>query len=215
MLVRTFYFDEFLKSLKTLKSTLSAQPSLENANYCVLEDHFRIGSLSVLNTTPIIQDDMVRVQLQLESYYPRDILVQSMKLSFEMHVKPLPGVESEFSMLPLNAANRSVKQPMLKVGLYLDYQEDRTLSSATVVCDMPKASNPVRRTSSTKRKLSPTMQSDFANFVTIQNVAIQPGMNSIELATKATRVGHWVFKQVESATLRLFVTNSLIKLICL
>lgn len=40
------------------------------------------------------------------------------------------------------------------------------------------------------------VRSDFTNAVLTKNFAINPGMNCIELKTKATRVGTWSFKQL-------------------
>ncbi|XP_065365751.1 trafficking protein particle complex subunit 10 [Calliphora vicina] len=194
-LVRSFYFDEFLKSLKSLKSALSAQPSLENANFCVLEDHFRILHIQVLNDKPIIQDEYVCVQLQFESLYPRDVLVDEIKLSFERYVTPLPTQQNVASVGP----NKSVvanKENRLKFSLLLDRKQDNTLACASVACDIPKPKQPVRRTSSTKRKLSPSVQSDFTNFVAAENIVIHPGLEMVELKTKGTRVGQWEFKQL-------------------
>lgn len=190
-LVRTFYFDEFLKSMKSLNTTLSAQPSLENANFCVLEDHFRIVDLEVLNTNPIIQDDHLLVQLKLESLYPREIVVETIKLCYELHVA------AELEPADGSTSFASAKHPKeQKVTLQLFYKEDNTINCASVVCDTPKTKQPVRRTSSTKRKLSPSVQADFSNIVQAENIALQPGMNFLELKGKATRVGRWQFKQL-------------------
>ncbi|XP_067614084.1 trafficking protein particle complex subunit 10 [Eurosta solidaginis] len=190
-LVRSFYFDEFLKSIKTLTTTLSAQPSIENANYCVLEDHFRICDINVLNVEPIIQDDIVKVQLKLESLYPREVFAECIQLSYEMHVAPLTG---EVAASPLVCSTH--KESLLKMSLRLDYKQDNTLDCASVACELPKTKQPVRRTSSTKRKLSPSVQSDFTNFVATEKVTLQPGGNILELKSKATRVGTWDFKQM-------------------
>ncbi|XP_037817828.1 trafficking protein particle complex subunit 10 [Lucilia sericata] len=194
-LVRSFYFDEFLKSLKLLKSALSAQPSVENANFCVLEDHFRILNIQVLNDKPIIQDEYVCVQLQFESLYPRDVLVDEIKLSFERYVTPLPTQQNMVNV-GLNKPIAANKENRLKFSLLLDRKQDTTLACASVACDIPKPKQPVRRTSSTKRKLSPSVQSDFTNFVAAENIVIHPGLEVVELKTKGTRVGQWEFKQL-------------------
>ncbi|XP_036673986.3 trafficking protein particle complex subunit 10 [Drosophila suzukii] len=196
-LVRTFYFDEFLKSLKTLKTTLSAQPSIENANYCVLEDHFRVLDIEVVNQKPIIQDDYILVQMKVESLYPRGIVAENIKLCYELQAAPL---ELAMENVSLNVSPSAVKvkesTSRLKVSLQLVYKQDNRLHSAAVACDMPKSKQPVRRTSSTKRKLSPSVQADFTNFVQAENIALQPGVNLVELKAKATRVGSWQFKQL-------------------
>nr|NP_650431.1 shal interactor of Di-Leucine motif [Drosophila melanogaster]Q9VFB7.1 RecName: Full=Trafficking protein particle complex subunit 10; AltName: Full=Shal Interactor of Di-Leucine Motif; AltName: Full=Trafficking protein particle complex subunit TMEM1; AltName: Full=Transport protein particle subunit TMEM1; Short=TRAPP subunit TMEM1 [Drosophila melanogaster]AAF55143.1 shal interactor of Di-Leucine motif [Drosophila melanogaster]AAM49960.1 LD45339p [Drosophila melanogaster]ACL90995.1 CG6623-PA [ len=196
-LVRTFYFDEFLKSLKTLKTTLSAQPSIENANYCVLEDHFRILDIEVVNQKPIIQDDYILVQLKVESLYPRGVVAENVKLCYELEASSL---ELAMENVSLTASPSTVKakdtSSRLKVSLQLVYKQDNRLHSAAVACDLPKSKQPVRRTSSTKRKLSPSVQADFTNFVQAENIALQPGVNLIEMKAKATRVGCWQFKQL-------------------
>lgn len=189
ILVRTFYFDEFLKSLKSLDTTLSAQPSIENANYCVLEDHFRTLDIEVLNSKTIIQDDHLLVQLKLESLYPREIVVECIKLCYELHLANY--LEDGMQEVALKDSGSQ-----LKVSLQLFHKQDNTLNCASVVCDTPKTKQPVRRTSSTKRKLSPSVQADFTNIVQIENTALQPGINLIELKGKATRVGRWQFKQL-------------------
>ncbi|XP_037948479.1 trafficking protein particle complex subunit 10 [Teleopsis dalmanni] len=202
MLVRTFYYDEFLKSAKSLKSSLSAQPSLENANFCVLEDHFRICDIDVLNAKSIIQDDYIIVQVKLDSLYPREIVAETLKLSYEVHVTPLIAGEAvQVANLSTHNASTahtpapSAKESRLKFALHLDYQQDNNLACASVACGTPKMKQPVRRTSSTKRKLSPSMQSDFSNFVATENLSLKPGINIIELRGKATRVGTWDLKQ--------------------
>ncbi|KAH8382030.1 hypothetical protein KR009_001512, partial [Drosophila setifemur] len=196
-LVRTFYFDEFLKSLKTLKTTLSAQPSMENANFCVLEDHFRVVDIEVANQKPIIQDDHIVVHLKVESLYPREVVAENIKLCYELQAVPL---ELAMENVSLNASPSPVKvkesASRLKVSLQLIYKQDNRLHSASVSCDTPKSKQPVRRTSSTKRKLSPSVQADFTNFVQAENIALQPGINFIELKAKATRVGSWQFRQL-------------------
>ncbi|KAH8332437.1 hypothetical protein KR074_003361, partial [Drosophila pseudoananassae] len=196
-LVRTFYFDEFLKSLKTLKTTLSAQPSMENANFCVLEDHFRIVDIEVANQKPIIQDDFIVVHIKVDSLYPREIVAENIKLCYELQAAPLE-VAMENVSLTATPSTTKVKDTTsrLKVSLQLAYKQDNRLHSASVSCDTPKSKQPVRRTSSTKRKLSPSVQADFTNFVQAENIALQPGVNFVELKAKATRVGSWTFKQL-------------------
>lgn len=41
-----------------------------------------------------------------------------------------------------------------------------------------------------------TARNDFTNNVSNDNVVLHPGMNTIELRTKATRTGLWKFRQV-------------------
>ncbi|EDW81077.1 uncharacterized protein Dwil_GK11213 [Drosophila willistoni] len=197
-LVRTFYFDEFLKSLKNLNTTLSAQSSMENANFCVLEDHFRILDIEVITPKPIIQDDFVVVQLKMESFYPREIVAETIKLCYELETPP---ALEEVALTTPTTKESSISQ--LKVSLQLSYKQDNKLHMSTVSCDSPKTKHSVRRTSSTKRKLSPSVHADFSNFVQAENTALQPGVNIIELKAKAMRVGNWQFKQLSLCMSRL------------
>lgn len=80
--------------------------------------------------------------------------------------------------------------------LHLDYKQDKSLSCASVACDTGKVTQPVRRTSSARRKQSPTTRLDFTNSVSAESARIQPGVNTIELNSKATRVGRWKLKQL-------------------
>ncbi|XP_055375217.1 trafficking protein particle complex subunit 10 [Condylostylus longicornis] len=191
VLVRTFYFDEFLKSLKNLPQILKVENDA-NPYFCILEEHFKICAIDVLNEGIIIQDDMVIVQVKLESNFPREIYVDKILLSYEMssnnNANDLPSVDSISNNCFLNS-----KQ---EVFLHLEYKQDNTLSSASVRCDVQKSSKPVRRTSSTRRKISPTIRADFTNCFAVDPLVIHPGNNLIELKGKALRVGIWNFKQL-------------------
>lgn len=105
---------------------------------------------------------------------------------------------------------------MLPVTAFLDYKQDNSINCASVVCDT-KNMLPVRRSSSTRSKASPTgklspflnfaivlnhmgflatVRKDFSNKVIAENVLLTPGENTVDLSAKATRVGLWSFKQV-------------------
>lgn len=196
-LVRTFYFDEFLKSLKALDKTNLAE-QLPQSHSAVLEDHFKILCITVKNENPIIQDNFITVELKLESNFPREILPDRISLSYEMTPKSVTDVTKyeDKTMLPMSA--------------HLDYKQDNTLSSASVVCDLKNSKNSLRRSSSVKRKVSPTLRSDFTNCAFTEKIVIKPGINIIELKTKATRVGTWLLKQLSIQVQQLdFLSESL------
>lgn len=182
-LVRTFYFDEFLKSLKNLNKTNLAE-QLPQHHSAVLEDHFKITRIQVLNEDPIIQDNIIIVELKLESNFPREIVADCISISYDMTPKSATDVA------------KYEDKTMLPISVHLDYKQDNTLSSASVVCDVKSNKSALRRSSSVKRKISPTARSDFTNCVTIENCVIKPGSNIIELKAKATRVGIWLLKQL-------------------
>lgn len=128
------------------------------------------------------------VVLKVDSNFPREIFCQQVLLSFEMD----PKQPSDAAPSIATAAEPSA---LLPISVHLDYKQDHTLSCASVACDN-KAKQPVRRTSSTRRKISPTQRSDFTNSVSSEKVLLQPGSNVIELKSKAKRVGSWSFKQL-------------------
>lgn len=184
ILVRCFYFDEFLKSMKELK----AREDVSNA--CVLEDHFQIMTMKILTDLPIVQDRTIELEVMLESKFPREVVVNKIAMAFEQFQtsKTLVDIGNDAITNPFAMGT---KQPMT---LQLAYKQDNSLESASVVCE--QKGKPVRRSSSTRRKISPTLRHDFTNCVSIQNVSLQPGRNVVILSSKATRVGTWMFKQL-------------------
>lgn len=201
MVVRNYYFDEFLKSLKSLKATLTTENFVDNSNYMVLEDNFQIMAIEVLNKEPIMQDNWINVQLHLESLYPREVLIDELQLSSE-HFTNEDNITSLGEFSPLTGLNKSKANSntsvnRLKFNLQLSYKEDNSLDRAIVSCGAPKSKRAVRRVSSTKRKLSPSIQSDFSNYIDAKNFVLKPGMNVIDLKSKGNRVGQWTFRQVQ------------------
>lgn len=181
-LVRTFYFDEFLKSLKIVQSILNVSEKSQN-NYVALEDHFKIVDIQLFNKSPVIQDSLLTLDIKIESNFPREIICEAIALSFELIGKQQPqdvsSLANEFDMLPFT--------------IHLDYKQDNTLSGASVVCESKEK---VRRTSSGKNENAPPPRSDFSNAAMLENVLIHPGVNILSLKTKAAQVGAWNFKQI-------------------
>ena len=181
-LVRTFYFDEFLKSLKIIQSVLNVSEKGHN-NYVGLEDHFKIMDIQLFNISPIIQDSLLTLEIQIDSHFPREIICEVMALSFELSRKQQPqdvsSLSNEFDIQPFT--------------IHLDYKQDNTLSGASVVCETKEK---VRRTSSGKNESAPPVRSDFSNAAILENVLIHPGVNFLSLKTKAAQVGAWNFKQI-------------------
>lgn len=179
ILVRTFYFDDFLKSLKTVQPLLNTD---EKGSLVAMEDHFRLIEITSLTQTPIIQDSMIEIELKIESNFPREILCQSFSLSFELIGKnpeaPLTQ-QNDFELLPFS--------------IHLDYKQDNTLSGASIVCE---TKGKVRRTSSGKHENLQVVSTDFKNCATTTDVRFHPGINNILLKTKALEVGNWNFKQI-------------------
>lgn len=181
-LVRTFYFDEFLKSLKSVQHLLNVSEKSQN-NYVLLEDHFKLDDIHLFNKSPIIQDSLLTIELKIESHFPREIICEVVAVSFELIGKSpsadIAALSSEFDMLPFT--------------IHLDYKQDNSLSGASVVCENKEK---VRRTSSGKNESSQIVRSDFSNSAILENLLIHPGTNVITLKTKAAQVGTWNIKQI-------------------
>lgn len=181
-LVRTFYFDEFLKSLKNVQTVLNVSEK-GSSNYVALEDHFKIDDVHLFNKSPVIQDSLLTLELKIESLFPREIICEVVAISFDLVGKhqnqDMAELSTEFDMLPFT--------------IHLDYKQDNTLSGASVVCESKEK---IRRTSSGKNENSPTVRSDFTNAALLEKVLIHPGCNTLTLKTKAAHVGTWNFKQI-------------------
>lgn len=90
-LVRRYYFDEYMKSIKIVGSNNKLDISDLDGSYndCMvpLEDHFGIVDILVTQTGPIIQDDIITVQLKVVSNFPKEIIVNKIAISFETYSK--------------------------------------------------------------------------------------------------------------------------------
>lgn len=186
-LVRTFYFDEFLKSLKNIQNLLTDTATTSPNNFVALEDHFAIVELHLFNKSPIIQDSVLDLELKIESHFPREILCEMIAVSFELVGKSNKQENcqqsSDFDMLPFS--------------IHLDYKQDNSLSASAVVCESSKEK--VRRTSSGKSDNSPVMRCDFTNSAQVASkgsIVVHPGINTFSLTTKACQVGTFDFKQI-------------------
>lgn len=184
ILVRYYYFEEYLKSLKQLKDKEAVLVPFE----CPLEDHFKVQSVRVLSDGVIIHDHDIELELVLESHFPREIHVDQVQLSY-VAADPQKTEDTELVVETKNSLGSK-----LPLKLNLEYKQDHTLDCSALVLESKK--QPVRRTSSTKRKVMVISRGNFENFVQCTSTVIKPGMNSILLRTKATRVGNWSLSQL-------------------
>lgn len=185
ILVRYYYFEEYLKSLKQLKQ--SGQVDF-TPHVCPLEDHFKVQSVRMISALPIIQDHDIEVEVIIESHFPREIHADQLQLAF--------AVESVVAQpdQDLSSDPKYCLGPKLPLRLHLEYKQDHTLDCSSMVLESKK--QPVRRTSSTRRKAAVTTRGDFSNHVHMGSAAIKPGLNCVTLVGKATRVGTWAFRQL-------------------
>lgn len=189
ILDRMKHFDEFLRLLdKGLAPNELTPESVEAGNQSVmapLEDHFKIIDVHLDCVSPVVQDTQVMVILTVNSQFPREVFIDKCQISMEM---------CEKETLNDNFGGIAFENARLPMRLVLDYKQDDTLNCASVACGA-KGKLPVRRTSSARRKVSITNRTDFTNALSTSNVLLKPGLNMIELQTKATRVGFWALKQ--------------------
>lgn len=193
ILVRYYYFEEYLKSLKELRKEPPSErdESELGPHVCPLEDHFKVLTVKLVSeegesNNEIIQDHMITVEVNCESFFPREIFADKIQLAF--------GPDSVVLTEDNTADSRSTWGSKLPLKLHLEYKEDTTLDCSAMILENKKA--PVRRTSSTRRKAQVATRGDFSNCVQLENVAIKPGLNTITLKAKATRVGKWAFRQL-------------------
>lgn len=120
ILVRTFYFDEFLVSLKSIQliptkiddeksndnddnndDSVTNDDALKQNMFATLDDHFQVIDIDVKrqNDEQIIQDEYIFVDIKIDSHFPREILADQIALSFEMHVKPVANEQPTASEL--------------------------------------------------------------------------------------------------------------------
>jgi hypothetical protein len=181
ILVRTFYFDDFLKSLKGIQSILTSNEKESNA-FVHFDDHFKLIDIHLENECPIIQDSVLIIELKIESNFPREILCEAVAMCFELCGKSPENNEfapCEFDMMPFS--------------LHLDYKQDNNLNCASVACENK---GKVRRTSSGKNENQPLAKADYKYSTSAKKVLFHPGINMITLTTKARDVGVWNFKQI-------------------
>lgn len=185
ILLRYFYFEEYLKCIKQLKSN-PGTISEGLPHVCPLEDHFKVHDVRILSEAIIIQDHEISVELSVESHFPREIFADKIQLAFETEA----AVNPEDSV----PESKQLIGSKLPLKLHLEFKQDNSLDCSAMILESKR--QPVRRTSSTKRKATVTSRGDFSNSVQNGNLSIKPGLNTIVLSTKATRVGSWTFRQL-------------------
>lgn len=85
IMVRKYYFDEFAKSIKQIGPALSGSNKEANDLECItpFEDHFEAIHILIVQTAPIIQDDLISVQLKIISNFPKEVTCNRISISFE------------------------------------------------------------------------------------------------------------------------------------
>lgn len=119
--------------------------SLEKALTVPLEHVVKIVSVKSMDDGVVLQDGVVRVELAVESNFPREFVCQNVLVSMETdtkeNVKSGKTGEKYCKGRILSGVDLKPRDPMLeKLHFYrhLDVKQDKQLASASVVCKQPE-----------------------------------------------------------------------------
>lgn len=198
--VRNTYFEEMFGYMKMISSP---QPLLIEFG-CV----FVIHSMEIKVMDKIVQDCVVNIEISIESLFPREVNCTKASISVEEIQKPLISNKKKGSklisepLIPLlSKCTLEDMKPFdpsllqLQVYSYLDYKEDKSLGSASVI---HKSTKPiVRRSDSTKhRKPSVNAKGDFSKALLCNEFIVKPGMNTFTLTRRVDQPGFYKVGQI-------------------
>ncbi|KZC10834.1 Trafficking protein particle complex subunit 10 [Dufourea novaeangliae] len=198
--VRNTYFEEMLGYMKMISSP---QPLLIELG-CA----FVILSMEVKVMDKVVQDCVVNIEISIQSLFPREVRCTKASISVEEIQKPQALTKkkgSKTSVEPsiplLSKCTLEDMQPFdprllqLEVYSYLDYKEDKSLGSASVVHRNTKPV--VRRSDSTKhRKPSVNAKGDFSKALSCDEFIMKPGMNTFTLVRCVDQPGFYKVGQL-------------------
>ncbi|KAK4885083.1 hypothetical protein RN001_001354 [Aquatica leii] len=185
-LIRWSYFDEMRKCLETLDKSLVVP----------FEDVIKIVNVSVKNNNGVVmQDNIIEVQLVVESNFPREVVCTNIFMTLEPETKEHKkskekAVNSDRTIIVKDLKSSELLLQRLHMQRHLDYKEDKQISSASVIC----------KNASFKRK-DRTISPQPCNFeacleVTKLPSVLTPGSNAIKLTKKATEIGRYYLGHV-------------------
>lgn len=152
-LLRWTYFDEMCRSLKTVSETLTVP----------LEDVVKIASVSIKSESAVMQDGTIEAELVVDSNFPREVVCTGVLLSLEPDARDHKKPRERFRML--TAKDLRAEEPLLQrlqLQRHLDYNQDKQLSSANVVCKY----KPLKR----KDSAAAPHQSDFSQALQVNTL---------------------------------------------
>ncbi|CAK9800247.1 Trafficking protein particle complex subunit 10 [Anthophora plagiata] len=198
--VRNIYFEEMFGYMKMISSP---QPLLIELG-CA----FLIFSMEVKVMDKVVQDCVVNIEICIQSLFPREVKCTKASISVEEIQKPLlpskkkgSKLSPESSIPLLSKCTIEDMKPFdpsllqLQVYSYLDYKEDKSLGSASVVHRNIKPV--VRRSDSTKhRKASINAKGDFSKALSCDEFVMKPGMNTFKLSRSVEQPGFYKVGQL-------------------
>ncbi|KYM88375.1 Trafficking protein particle complex subunit 10 [Atta colombica] len=196
--VRNTYLEEMLGYMKMISSP---QPLLAELG-CA----FTILSMEAKVMDKIVQDCVVNVEISVQSLFPREVRCTSAAISVEEIQKPsIPNKKKGLKSIdpPVQLLSKCTLEDMkldlsllrLQVYSYLDYKEDRSLGSASVISKNMKPL--VRRSDSAKhRKPSINIKGDFSKALFCDEFVMKPGVNTFVATRRVNQPGLYKVSQL-------------------
>ncbi|XP_065168846.1 trafficking protein particle complex subunit 10 isoform X2 [Atheta coriaria] len=186
-LIRWSYHDEMIKALNGSQ--------IDRTLIVPFKEMIKIVSVCVqtgLVDEPVMQDNEIVIELTLFSNFPKELLCDSVKISIETEFhdkKEKKGRRSSNVLTSKDLKQQDTSLQRLNIQRHLDYQQDKTLSSASVVC----GKTPLKRADSTA---APIYHSEFNDYLEIAKTKLSPGLNIMRLRKTADKVGKYYLGQV-------------------
>ncbi|XP_012148441.2 SIDL trafficking protein particle complex subunit 10 isoform X2 [Megachile rotundata] len=198
--VRNTYFEEMFGYMKMI--------SLPQPLLVELRCAFIILSMEVKVMDKVVQDCVVHIEINVQSLFPREVKCTKASISVEEIQKPQLSNKKKGSKVPVEPSisllSKCTLEDMkpfdpsllqLQVYSYLDYKEDKSLGSASVVHRNTKPA--VKRSDSTKhRKPSVNAKGDFSKALHCDEFIMKPGMNTFTLVRHVDQPGFYKVGQL-------------------
>ena len=217
-LQKNFHFDEFIRTMKDLEN--------EENLFMPAEDVFNFTSCDLVDKSrdQIIPGDELTFDLEIYNYLPKALSCNSVKVALtycskekkEKEKLEAPGTStsrkpvtrspstasnSQLEMTDSDQTERCVdmgeESDQLDMVEQLDYKQDKSLCSARLVCrNTNKALKRKDSSGSMLRDLSQQQRGDFQNCISVENIVLEPGLNTIKLKTVAGVEGGYTMLQM-------------------
>ncbi|XP_053994215.1 trafficking protein particle complex subunit 10 [Hylaeus volcanicus] len=198
--VRNTYYEEMFGYMKMISSP---QPLLIELG-CA----FIILSMELKVMDKVVQDCLVNIEISIQCLFPREVKCTKASISVEEIQKPQVPNKKKGAKLPaepsISLLSKCTLEDMkpfdptllqLQVYSYLDYKEDKSLGSASVVHRNTKPV--VRRSDSTKhRKPSVNAKGDFSKALSCGEFIVRPGVNTFTLVRRVDQPGFYKVGQL-------------------
>ncbi|XP_067013704.2 trafficking protein particle complex subunit 10 [Anabrus simplex] len=207
---RKAYFSEMMATLKQLNNSTPLVTSLADAFLLLCVE------VKLSKEKSIIKDSDIEVQVEVESRFPVSLHCQRAAVSYEENVEPpRPVVRPQETerrhrksqpALPVKeegsgdtrhhsrCSSEDMRPPnpalmRLHMVQHLDYKQDKSLGSASIVSKNPKQF--LKRTDShgKYKKVSTTTKCSFASTLAVEELTLTPGKNTFTVRAKAQEKG--------------------------